>query len=125
MIAWIAEGPNRSGTLPLLMEVNKWAESLCAPSVYYALSMGESEASRYAVRSSAGKVLGPTAGLINDLASTLRTGFSKGSELAFGIEGDVTPGDIASMRRLVPFGQHLGVKEYLDLWLVPELQKRF
>lgn len=119
---WIAEGVDRSGVFPLMMELNNWAEGAGIPGVYNILSMGEDEASRYAVRSSSGKVLGPTAGLINDLFSVARTGVSQVNPLASEEAAKITSGDIGAGRRLVPFGRNPGLKEYLDLWLVPELK---
>lgn len=120
---WIAEGIDRSGMFPLLMEANNWWEGLNLPGVYSILSMGEDEASRYAVRSTSGKLLGPTAGLLNDSALTVRLGADIGKSLVSGDEADISKGDISAMRRLVPFGRHPGVKEYLDLWLVPDLKE--
>ena len=123
-MVWLAEGIDRSGTFPLIMEANNWIEGTGAPGVYSILSMGEEEASRYAVRSTGGKILGPTFGLVNDAAQTFRTGVSQINPLASEDAQKVTKGDISAARRLVPFGRHPGMKEYLDMWLVPNLKER-
>ncbi len=119
---WLAEGIDRSGVFPLIMEVNNVFESIGAPGVYSILSMGEDEASRYAVRSTSGKVLGPTAGLIEDTATVLSRVLAQLNPLASENAKDIKAGDIAALRRLIPFGRHPGFKEYLDLHLVPNLK---
>lgn len=121
---WIAEGMDRSGMFPLVMEANNWIESFGVPGVYSILSMGEDEASRYAVRSTSGKILGPTAGLINDSASAMRMMASQINPLASEDAKYITSGDLSSIRRLVPFGRHPGAKEYIDMYLLPELKER-
>lgn len=120
---WVAEGFDRSGLFPLVMEVNNMWESLNAPGIYTILSLGEDEASRYAVRSTSGKLLGPTAGLINDSANVMRLVASQINPLASEEAKDIKPGDITSARRLVPFGRHPGAQQFLDMWMVPNLKE--
>lgn len=114
---WLAEGIDRSGVVPLVMEVNNMAERLGFDGVYAQLgnAFGESEerASRYAVRNMSGALLGPTAGILQDTAMLARSGFT----MEFG------PAEVGSMRRLTPFGNHPGVKELLNWYIVPETRE--
>ncbi len=113
---WLAEGIDRSAMLPIYMEINNMAERIGAPGVYYGLGsvFGEApeRASRFQVRSVAGSVLGPTFGLLTD---TLTVGSAA-------LKGEVGTSDIKAGRRLMPYGNHPGMKEFLNLWAVPELQ---
>ena len=120
---WIAEGLDRSGMYPLVFEVNNMAESMNLPGVYNILSMGEDEASRYAVRNSAGRVLGPTFGLINDVMSTGYLASSQVNPFSSEDAKTVQNADISAARRLLPFGRHPGVQQYLDMYLVPSLKQ--
>lgn len=118
---WLAEGIDRTGILPLYMEANNIWEKMGGPGVYSTLAapFGETRerATRYQVRSMADSIAGPTAGLINDSAVTLSALLGT----LFG--GDITAGDIGSARRLVPFGRHPGIKQFLDMWAVPSLKE--
>ena len=120
---WVAEGIDRSGVFPIVMELNNMLEGAGSPvGVYNILSMGEAEASRYAARSRSGKVFGPTAGLIDDMAVVVRMMLAQVDPSATEEQSKISDGDIGSARRLIPFGRHPGVKEFLDLWAVPTLK---
>lgn len=118
---WLAEGIDRTGMFPLYMEVNNMLERLGAPGAYYlagnAFGGSAERASRYQVRSIFDTVGGPSAGLMTDTAVV----FSALMGALFG--GDVKPGDVGSARRLVPFGNHPGIKDFLNLYAVPELKE--
>ena len=113
---WLAGGIDRSAMLPIYMEINNMAERVGAPGVYYGLGsiFGEApeRASRFQVRGVAGAVLGPTFGLLTDAVTVANAALT----------GDVDTGDIRAGKRLVPFGNHPGMKEFLNLWVVPELK---
>lgn len=112
---WLAEGIDRSGLVPIYMEVNNMWERLGGPGVYQGLgsALGEApqSASRYQVRSVPGSLLGPTFGLLTDTSVLLNSALT----------GEATKGTVSSARRMVPFGNVPGIKEYLNLWVAPSL----
>ena len=114
---WLAEGIDRSGIVAIFMELNNMAERVGAPGVYYGLgsALGDSpeRASRFQTRGVAGAALGPLYGSIVDATTLANAAFS----------GDIEPGDIAAARREIPFGNHPGIKQFLNLWVVPELKE--
>jgi hypothetical protein len=112
---WVAEGLDRSGIFSVAFEINNLAEKWNAPGVYAALSGTarainpaydkKKPASRFAIRGTAESLAGPTAGLINDIATVASTGvgaaqnpFKSGAN-----QTEITKGDIKAARRLTPF----------------------
>ncbi|SIS86788.1 hypothetical protein [Paracoccus saliphilus] len=115
---WLAEGVDRSGVVPLVMEMNNIAESLGAPGTYYLLALmtGDDDperASRYQVRNTSSALAGPTAGALENAAMLARGALT----------GEFGSGEVTAGRRLLPFGNHPGVKEFLNLWAVPEIKE--
>lgn len=112
---WLAEGLDRGGSAPLLMELNNMQESMSGLGVYTGLShlLGEGnsrQASRFAVRGGLiQKWGGPSIGTVTDAAIVLRDLFA----------ADLTAGSVGAGRRLMPFGNHPGVKQLLNYAVVP------
>jgi hypothetical protein len=61
-------------------------------------------------------------GLIDDFATVISRSASILNPFASEKSKTITSGDISSARRIVPFGRHIGVKDDLDLWLIPKLK---
>lgn len=114
---WLAEGIDRAGLLPIIMELNNTVEKMGAPGLYAGMAGvfggDPSRASRYQVRGTADALLGPTAGLINDTATLARAPW----------DGEFSQGEVNASRRLVPFGRHPFIKQFLDWYTIPEDQK--
>lgn len=114
---WLAEGIDRAGLLPIVMEMNNTVEKMGAPGFYAGMAGvfggDPSRSSRYQVRGTADALLGPTAGLINDTATLARAPW----------DGEFSQGEVSASRRLVPFGRHPGIKQFLDWYTIPEDQK--
>lgn len=93
---WMAEGIDRSGMLGVLMEMNNIGEKITGMGLYTAMQApfgeGAAPASRYAIRSSVGSLMGPTFGLASDTVGVLGAAS----------KGDFTEGDINSAARLMP-----------------------
>ena len=128
---WLAEGIDRSGMIPLYMEMNNVAEGVGAPGLYRMLGEmgvvagsgdGPKRASRFAQRNAAGAALGPSAGVISDVRTIAKDLIDEADPRAKPGEG-IQPSTITATRRLTPFANHPGVKEFLSHFLVPELQE--
>lgn len=115
---WLAEGIDRSGMIPMVMEVNNTVEKFGLPGIYLALgSMGgdtSARASRYASRYATDALLGPTAGLVQSVVE------STAAPLAAITQGEaVDPKAANAARNLLPFGRHPGVQQLLDWYILP------
>lgn len=128
---WLAEGIDRSGMIPLYMEINNTAEGVGAPGLYRMLGEmgvlagseeGPKRASRFAQRNAAGAAFGPSASVISDTRTIAKDLLDEADPRAKAGEG-VQPSTISAARRLTPFANHPGVKEFLSHFLVPELQE--
>lgn len=124
---WVAEGIDRAGVIPLYMELSNMLESVNGPGVYYLLGnlLGENpeRVSRYASRNVAGALAGPTAGLLADLKNLTFSGITGLTDDEPGPGSGMTPGTVGSFKRVFPFGNHPGVKQFFNLWLVPGWQE--
>lgn len=107
---WLAEGVDRSGLLAVFMEFNNMAERIGAPGLYGVSQAAFPErdqgapASRYAIRSTVGSLLGPSFGLANDVVQLMGLAASNTSA-AVGLRDEgqaVSEGDINAARRLLP-----------------------
>ncbi len=101
---WIAEGIDRSGLIPVMMEANNIAEKVGFPLTFRALS-GGGVASRYASRSLPETLLGPSLGQVTDVALTMRAIFA----------GEAGDGDVAAFRRLLPFQNLFYLRPLFDV----------
>lgn len=126
---WIAEGLDRSGVFSVAFEINNALEKAGAPGAFTASAamFPESDqrqpASRYAVRSTVGGLLGPSFGGATDAVGMLSLGFENARRLSAGEEPRVTPGDIGTARRLTPFASLPYWRWFIDGMLVPELKE--
>lgn len=119
-------GIYRAGVVPLIMELNNIFEAVEGPGAYFLLGnlLGEApeRASRYQSRNAGAVIAGPTAGLIGDfrnlLQGTLR-GLSDGEP---GVLSGFDDGTAGSIDRVLPFGNHPGIKQFLNLWAIPALK---
>ncbi len=127
---WFAEGVDRSGLFAVLMEMNNIGEKMGAPGFYQAMSAAFPDhdqsppASRYAVRSTVGSLLGPSFGLATDVAQL--GGVAAKAANPFGDdfgELDYTKGDIKALRRLTPGSTLPGIRSMLEYLVLPELEK--
>lgn len=127
---WFAEGFDRSGIAAVLMEFNNIAEKLNAPGFYRAAQAifpnreQSAPASRYAIRNTAGGLLGPTFGAATDLLDVTGAGFSQ-FNAAVGLADDqnVTESQLNAARRLMPFSTLPGIRPALEYLVIPELQE--
>lgn len=87
---WIAEGIDRSGAMAIFFELDSIMEKFTGASVVKGLT-GE-EPSRFAQRGQLAQLLGPTAGLVEDVA---RAGLAAN-------RGEFTQSDLHKIRRLAP-----------------------
>lgn len=127
---WIAEGIDRSGLFAVLMEMNNVSEKVGLPGFYQAMSAAFPDhdqsppASRYAIRSTPGALLGPTFGLATDAAQLAGVAAKAANPFGddFG-ELDYTKGDVAAARRLTPGSTLPGVRSMLEYLVLPELEE--
>lgn len=115
---WIAEGLDRSGLFSLFFEVNNAWEKLGAPGVYRSLARLSPDASqkppasRFAARTAIAGFMGPSAGLLEELAQVASVPFKK----------DIAESDIQSASR-VTFGRTLLLwRSFLDYKVLPYLK---
>lgn len=99
---WIVDGLDRSGIAPLLFEVGNTADKM---NVGPRSILGLSESSRYASRSAVDALLGPTAGFLGDMASTV--GALAGDE-------DLSSSDVHKMRRLMLGNNVTYIRPFFD-----------
>lgn len=113
---WVAEGIDRSGILSVMMEVNNTAEKWGAPGIYTALQGmfpdkdQKAPASRYAIRSNVGSLLGPSFGLATDISQI-------GGVVTGG--GDMKPSDVNAARRLMPGSTLPVMRSLLEYYALP------
>ena len=128
---WVAEGIDRSGLLSVMLELNNIAEKWGAPGFFKAMAAAFPEssqsppASRYAVRSIAGGLAGPTAGLITDaflVTSPAVKSLDWTNEDNF-LSFDYTPGDVKAMRRITPGTTLPWFRAFVERWGVPTLEE--
>ncbi|WP_156887039.1 hypothetical protein [Pleomorphomonas oryzae] len=116
---FIAEGVDRSGLFPYLFEVNNTAEKIGIPGIYAGLQklwpdrMQKQPASRFASRSAVDSYLGPTVGAAKDVMDVAGAAF----------RGDMSPSDIAAMRRLTPGASLPQIRWAIDGTIVPEMKE--
>jgi len=115
----IAEGVDRAGFIPVIMEVSNTAEGLGSPfgvkNLAQALAGDEdrdANVSRFAGRNVASLLAGPTAGVIQDIAQIA-------SESA---RGEITKSGASAIMRQVPGGTLPGIRSYLQKEIKPTLQ---
>lgn len=116
---WVAEGLDRSGVLSIPFEISNTAEKLGLPGVVtgaQALAGDEDRgggASRYASRGKLGAVLGPSAGLFEDLALIAQ-------QLG---EGDLKKSGANAIIRQLPGATLPGVRTAIHVGVKPKLQE--
>jgi hypothetical protein len=117
---WIADGLDRTGILSIPFEISNTAEKLGSPvgivSGAQAIAGDEDrggKASRYASRNKLGAVLGPSAGILEDLTTIA-------SQLA---SGDLQKSGANAMIRQLPGATLPGVRTGLHTWVKPALQE--
>lgn len=116
---WVADGLDRTGILSLPFEISNTAEKLGSPagimSGFQALAGDEDRGgsvSRYATRNKLGAVLGPSAGLFEDLATIAE-------QLA---KGDLKKSGANAMIRQIPGATLPGIRTAIHTGIKPELQ---
>lgn len=107
---WFVESFDRSGLTGWLMDVNNVAEKLTRGKVGLSGLTGAAPMSRYASRNTLGALIGPTAGLIDDISGV--TGAAA--------QGEWNESDTARLRRLIPFQNALMIRQMFD-----EFQENF
>lgn len=116
---WVAEGLDRSGVLSIPFEISNTAEKLGLPGVVtgaQAIAGDEDRgggASRYASRGKLGAVLGPSAGLFEDLALIAQ-------QLG---EGDLKKSGANAIIRQLPGATLPGVRTAIHVGVKPKLQE--
>ncbi len=124
---WLAEGIDRSGVFALFFEANNMFEKNGGPGVYNMLASAfpdksqRAPASRYAIRSQTGSLLGPTFGGVTDAFSLLSIGTNAVNPFN-DKPTDVSPGQIKAARRLTPFASLPYWRWYIDGTVVPAFQ---
>ena len=104
---WLVEGIDRSGIISVFMEVNNLAEK--GGFAGLARLSGQAPASRFAARSGAETIAGPTFGTaVNMFEAT--NALNKAAQG----EGDITKRDIHNLRKLIPFQNLIGVRHLFD-----------
>lgn len=101
---WVAEGIDRSGLIPVMMEANNIVEKVGFPLTFRGLT-GGGVASRYASRSLPEAFLGPSLGQITDIGLTMRSIFA----------GEATEGDVSAFRRLLPYQNLFYLRPLFDV----------
>lgn len=117
---WISEGLDRTGLLSIPFEISNTGEKLGLPigikTGIQALAQDEDRGgsvSRYAQRNKLGAVLGPSAGLFQDLA-TIAEQTSK---------GDLTKGGAGAIIRQIPGGSLPGIRSAAYGFVKPQIQE--
>lgn len=102
---WVAEGIDRSGVLGVLTYYNLLAERATGGRVGLSALAGEGVLSRYHTRNALGAFLGPSFGAGQDI-------FTVSGSIASG--EPLTDGDIAALRRLLPYQNLFYIKSLFD-----------
>jgi hypothetical protein len=128
---FLAEGIDRSGLAAVFMEFNNIAERIGAPGLYSVSQAAFPErdqgapASRYAIRSTIGSLLGPTFGLASDVTQLMGVAGTNASA-AVGLREDgqpITEGDINAARRLLPGSTLPIIRSLLEYLALPALKE--
>ena len=115
---WIAEGLDRSGIFFLFFEANNIWEKMGGYGAYQAIG-AKAPASRFATRNTTSALMGPVFGSVNDLVSI----FGNGARLLNpNAEFDPTPGDVKSLRRVLPYASLPYWRWLVDGYIVPSMQ---
>lgn len=127
---WIADGLDRTGLLSLPFEISNTADKVSAsyggPNIGFtalagALAGDEDRSggvSRYASRNALGAVMGPSAGMFEDLAN-ISVGLARATGAA---EGDVTQSQINAAVRQIPGATLPGIRPAIHVGLKPALE---
>ncbi|RCL00943.1 MAG: hypothetical protein JSC189_001036 [Candidatus Tokpelaia sp. JSC189] len=116
---WVAEGLDRSGIFSVAFEINNVLEKFGYLGLYQAMAAPfrdkeqRTSASRYAVRSNVGSLLGPGFGGVSDMATLLGLPWR-----------EMGASDIEAMRRLTPFASLPYFRWFIDGMVMPELKDR-
>lgn len=116
---WVAEGLDRSGVLAIPFEISNTAEKLGMPGIVTAAQAvaGDEDsgggASRYASRGKLGAVLGPSAGLFEDLATIAQ-------QLS---DGDLKKSGANAIIRQLPGATLPGVRTAIHVGVKPQLHE--
>lgn len=100
----LIEAIDRSGITGAAFDVNNIVEKMTRGEVGLSKLTGEGPMSRYASRNALGALLGPTAGTFQDL-STVTGAIAT---------GDISQGDVRSMRRVLPLQNLFYIRQLLD-----------
>lgn len=98
-VTWVREGVDRSGILPVFMEVFNTAEKVTGTTI-----VGDSPSSRYASRGAFASLLGPSVGRGEDVVS-----FAQGA-----FDGELKDRDLHAVRKLLPFNNIFYLRKLLD-----------
>lgn len=119
----IMGGLDRSGLLPVYMELNNTVEKLTGFGAYRAASLpfgqDRSGSTRYRQRNFTGTLLGTGFGKVEDTAMLMQ---SLSGELDPDAAG-LTPSSITRVKRLTPLHNNPLIQPWLNRWVVPELQE--
>lgn len=107
---WVKEGLDRSGLTGWLFDVNNIVEKFTGGAVGASRLVNGPMASRYASRGVLASVLGPSAGLIEDVAGIV----AAGTRDLTGAPGQWKESDSHAVRRMVPLQNLLGWKYLFD-----------
>lgn len=103
---WWIEGLDRSGMLPVIMEMNGIADATTARKISLQAVFGvEEPLSRFASRNAYGSLLGPSIGSVEDARSLLFSMFEN---------GELTERDIRAIRRNLPYQNLFYLRGILD-----------
>lgn len=102
---WLAEGIDRSGVIGVLTYVNLLSEKATAGKIGLSGLAGKEPLSRYYTRNAIGAFLGPSFGAASDLLS-VSSGFFQ--------DGGLKEGDVAALRRLLPYQNLFYLKGLFD-----------
>lgn len=114
---WIAEGLDRSGMFSIAFEANNTIEKAFGIGAYGALSAAfpnasqEGKASKYASRSVAASVLGPTGDFIDTAI--------RAANAIKGAGDGMTEGDISAIKRMIPGATLPGIRSLVEYLGVP------
>jgi hypothetical protein len=101
---WLREAVDRSGLTGWAFEINNITEKMTRGAVGVSALTGGPTMSRYASRGVLESLLGPTTGIVNDLAQI--TGAAA--------TGEWTEADTRAARRMFPYQNLLGLKQAID-----------
>ena len=101
---WLREAVDRSGLTGWAFEINNMTEKMTRGAVGVSALTGGPTMSRYASRGVLESLLGPTTGIVNDLAQI--TGAAA--------TGEWTEADTRAARRMFPYQNLLGLKQAID-----------